>query len=60
MEYGMQRNEPTVKSAYIPLSHTHIHQCNPDGLLVHLQPHWAPCAFTGPVRDTPTIPLVSL
>jgi len=22
--------------------------------------HWAPCAFTGPARDTPTIPLVPL
>jgi len=27
---------------------------------MYLQPHWALCAFTGPVRDTPTIPLVSL
>jgi len=27
---------------------------------MYLQLHWAPCAFTGPVRDTPTISLVSL
>jgi len=34
--------EPALKSAYIPITHTHIHQRNPNGLLVHLQPHWAP------------------
>jgi len=56
----MKKNEPAVKSAYIPLTHTFIHQRNPAGLLVHLQAHWAPCAFIGPVRDTPTIPPVSL
>jgi len=39
-------------------------QYNPTGLPVRSQrvpqPHWALCAFTGPVRDTPIIPLVSL
>jgi len=36
----MEKNEPTVKLAYFLLTHTHIHQRHPNGLLVHLQLHW--------------------
>ena len=34
--------KPTLKSAYIPLTHTHIHQFHPAGLLVHLQRQYNP------------------
>jgi len=48
-----------------PPSHTHTHTptqfCwTPGPSPKILKPHWAPCAFIGPVRVTSTIPLVSL
>jgi len=48
---------------YPPHTHTHTptsSRWTPGPSPETVQPHWALCAFTGPVRDTPTIPLVSL
>jgi len=63
MEYRRTNPHPSLPKP--PLSHTHTHtptqsRWTPGPSPQSVQSHWAPCAFTGPVRDTPTIPLDSL
>jgi len=42
-------NKLAPKSSFAPLTHTHIHQLNPAGLLVHLQRQYNPSGL--PVRS---------
>jgi len=55
--------EQTRTQVCLHSPHTHTHTPNqpcwtPGPSPETVQSHWAPCAFTGSIRDTPTIPLV--
>jgi len=57
---GRFGNNPAPKSSFTPLTHTHVHQLNPAGLLVHLQRQYNPLVSLCVHRDALTIPLGSL
>jgi len=58
MEYRRTNPHPSLPT---PPSHTHTYTnsipLDSWSNSRNSTTHWAPCAFTGPVRDTPTIPL---
>ena len=66
MRYRIWNIEERTRSQvclHFPHRHTHTltqSRWTPGLSPETVQPHWAPCAFTDPVRDTPTISLVSL